>query len=180
MRSPPGREGRARPWRPQGSPAGTQSSVLRQGLGRACSSDASLPGGCVAGNKPALLRLEYCVAMLATRGRERPMADTATTMRDPRARFAALLAAVTWLVALPAHAAPAPPPLGDSAPNFALTTQQYDRLWLTQLRGRAVVLAFGCTGCGACPGLLERLVEVARGLGDAPGQRVFFALVTVD
>ena len=74
----------------------------------------------------------------------------------------------------------AAPPPGGPAPNFALTTQQNDRLWLTQLRGRAVVLAFGCTACGACPGVLPKLAEVARGLGDAPGRSVFFALVTVD
>ena len=73
-----------------------------------------------------------------------------------------------------------PPAPGSPAPNFALTTQQNDRLWLTQLRGRAVVLAFGCTACGACPGVLPELADVARGLGDAPGRSVFFALVTVD
>lgn len=73
-----------------------------------------------------------------------------------------------------------PPPLRGPAPNFALTTQQNDRLWLTQLRGRAVVLAFGCIACGACPDLVPGLAEVARGLGDAPGRRVFFVLVTVD
>jgi cytochrome oxidase Cu insertion factor (SCO1/SenC/PrrC family) len=92
-----------------------------------------------------------------------------------------LLAAATWLSAGPGRAAPSPPPApGDPAPNFALTTQQNDRLWLTQLRGRSVVLAFGCTACGACPGVLPKLAEVARGLGDAPGRSVFFALVTVD
>lgn len=78
-----------------------------------------------------------------------------------------------------ANTAPSPP-LGGPAPNFALTTQQNGRLWLTQLRGRAVVLAFGCTHCGACPGLVSGLADLARGLGDAPGRRVFFALVTVD
>jgi protein SCO1/2 len=107
------------------------------------------------------------------------MADPAT-MRGSRTRLTVLLAAVAWLAVAPARAVPEAPPLGDPAPNFALTTQQNDRLWLTQLRGRAVVLTFGCTGCGACPGLLDRLVEVAHGLGDAPGQRVFFTLVTVD
>jgi protein SCO1/2 len=73
-----------------------------------------------------------------------------------------------------------PPPPRGPAPNFALTTQQNDRLWLTQLRGRTVVLAFGCAACGTCPELVPGLAEVARGLGDAPGRRVFFALVTVD
>ena len=92
-----------------------------------------------------------------------------------------LVAAAAWLSAAPGGAATAPPPApGSPAPNFALTTQQNDRLWLTQLRGRAVVLAFGCTGCGACPGVVPGLADVARGLGDAPGRRVFFALVTVD
>ena len=98
-------------------------------------------------------------------------------------RLIILAVAAGWIVA-PATSCradtAAPPPPGGPAPNFALTTQQNDRLWLTQLRGRAVVLAFGCTGCGVCPGLVPRLADVARGLGDAPGRRVFFALVTVD
>jgi cytochrome oxidase Cu insertion factor (SCO1/SenC/PrrC family) len=93
--------------------------------------------------------------------------------------IAGLLVA-SWLSAAPGIAAPAAPEIGRPAPNFALTTQQSDRLWLTQLRGRIVVLAFGCAGCGACPGLLDRLAEVERGLGDAPGRRVFFAMVTAD
>jgi len=83
----------------------------------------------------------------------------------------------SWLLAGPVSAAPA---IGQPGPNFALTTQQNGRLWLTQLRGRIVVLAFGCAGCGACPGLLDRLAEVERGLGDAPGRLVFFAMVTAD
>ena len=73
-----------------------------------------------------------------------------------------------------------PPSAGGPAPNFALTTQQNDRLWLTQLRGRAVVLGFACTACGACPDLVPGLAKLARGMGDAPGRRVFFAVVTVD
>jgi protein SCO1 len=72
------------------------------------------------------------------------------------------------------------PPAAAPAPNFALTTQQNDRLWLTHLRGRAVVLAFGCTGCGACPELVPRLDDVALSLGAAPGRAVHFLLVTVD
>jgi cytochrome oxidase Cu insertion factor (SCO1/SenC/PrrC family) len=92
----------------------------------------------------------------------------------------AVVAASLPLAVLPSDAQVEPPALGQPAPNFALTTQQNDRLWLTHLRGRVVVLAFGCTACGACPGLLTRLEELARGLGDAPGRRVFFLLVTVD
>ena len=108
----------------------------------------------------------------------RSMATRSTT-GGASARLRALAAAVAWLAAAPGGLA-APPPPGEPAPNFALTTQQNDRLWLTQLRGRAVVLAFGCIGCGACPGLVSSLADVARGLGDAPGRQVFFALVTVD
>src|SRR5262249_16884974 len=74
----------------------------------------------------------------------------------------------------------AAPSIGDPAPNFALTTQQNDRLWLTQLRGRAVVLTFGCTACEACPDHLSGPAELARSLGDATGRRVFFLMVTVD
>jgi protein SCO1/2 len=91
-----------------------------------------------------------------------------------------LASAAVWLAAAPGMAETDPPPLTAPAPNFALTTQQNDRLWLTQLRGRAVVLAFGCAVCGACPDVLPRLTDVARRLGDAPGRRVFFMLVTVD
>jgi protein SCO1/2 len=99
--------------------------------------------------------------------------------RGSRPRLTILVAAVTWASTLGAGAETVAP-VGGPAPNFALTTQQNDRLWLTQLRGRAVVLAFGCTACGACPDLVPRLADVALGLGDAPGRRVFFALVTVD
>jgi protein SCO1/2 len=78
-----------------------------------------------------------------------------------------------------AVAAPALPRLGP-APNFALTTQLNDRIWLAHLRERAVVLTFTCTTCTACPALLPALRDAARGLGDAGGRRVFFAVVTVD
>ena len=106
---------------------------------------------------------------------------TRPTTRSPSPRLTVLAVAAAWLWAAPGRAETALPLApGSPAPNFALTTQQNDRLWLTQLRGRAVVLAFGCTGCGACPDVVPRLADVARGLGDAPGRRVFFALVTVD
>ena len=116
----------------------------------------------------------------AERARERPDGDRHD---DPRSAstLAVLLLTVLWLPAASGWADPvAAPAPGSAAPNFALTTQQNDRLWLTQLRGRAVVLAFGCTTCGACPDVVARLKDVAQGLGDAPGRRVFFALVTVD
>ncbi|HEX2480267.1 MAG TPA: SCO family protein [Methylomirabilota bacterium] len=88
--------------------------------------------------------------------------------------------AAAWLAAAAPGAVETDAPAAGPAPNFALTTQQNDRLWLTHLRGRAVVLAFGCTGCGACPELVPRLADVARSLGDAPGRAVHFLLVTVD
>jgi protein SCO1 len=66
------------------------------------------------------------------------------------------------------------------APNFALTTSQNARLWLTHLRPRIVVLTFGCTRCVACAEVLSTLARVAGGLGEQAGQRVFFALVSVD
>lgn len=76
--------------------------------------------------------------------------------------------------------APALPRLGP-APNFALTTQQDDRLWLTHLRDRLVVLTFTCTTCEeACPRLLQTLADLSRALGDAAGRRVFFVAVSVD
>jgi protein SCO1/2 len=106
---------------------------------------------------------------------------TRAMIRDPRPFLAVVLLTVVGLPAAPGWADPlAVPAPGSPAPNFALTTQQNDRLWLTQLRGRAVVLAFGCTACGACPDVVARLNDVAEGLGDAPGRRVFFALATVD
>ncbi len=74
----------------------------------------------------------------------------------------------------------APLPRLGPAPNFALTTQQNDRIWLTHLRERAVVLTFTCTTCRGCPALLPALREVARSAGEAAGRGVFFVAVTVD
>jgi protein SCO1 len=102
---------------------------------------------------------------------------------SPSTARAILKAAVVWLsVVQGTHGEPAaaPPSIGGPAPNFALTTQQNDRLWLTHLRGRMVVLAFGCAACGACPELVPRLGDLAGTLGDAPGRRIFFVLVTLD
>jgi len=97
-----------------------------------------------------------------------------------RSTWRAILTASVVCLTTTSGAQTSPPPLDGPAPNFALTTQQNDRLWLTQLRGRAVVLGFGCAACGACPEIVPRLSEIARGLDDAPGRRVFFALVTLD
>jgi len=66
------------------------------------------------------------------------------------------------------------------APNFALTTQQNDRLWLTHLRERVVVLTFFCTTCDGCSAFLDALVALSRTLGPDAGRRAFFVAVSVD
>jgi len=66
------------------------------------------------------------------------------------------------------------------APNFALTTSQGARVWLTQLRPRVVVLTFSCLACDACAGALPTLVDLGRELGEAAGRRAFFVYVSVD
>ncbi len=80
----------------------------------------------------------------------------------------------------PWASAAGPLPRLGPAPNFALTTQQNDRLWLTQLRPRVVVLTFGCAACAACPTVLPTLADLARRVGDAAGRGVFFVLVSLD
>lgn len=92
------------------------------------------------------------------------------------------IVALALLAGVPRSGPAAPPglPRLGAAPNFALTTHLNDRVWLTQLRGRAVVLTFTCATCGACPTVVPTLAEVARGLGEAAGGRVFFVAVTVD
>src|SRR6516162_3083008 len=75
--------------------------------------------------------------------------------------------------------AAAVPRLGP-APNFALTTSQGARVWLTQLRPRVVVLTFSCLACDACAGALPTLVDLGRELGEAAGRRAFFVYVSVD
>jgi cytochrome oxidase Cu insertion factor (SCO1/SenC/PrrC family) len=79
-----------------------------------------------------------------------------------------------------ARAEPASLPRLGPAPNFALTTQQNDRLWLTHLRGRVVVLTFFCTTCDVCPGLLPSLLELSRSLDEPTRRRIFFVAISVD
>ena len=129
---------------------------------RAASSARAYPGGGALSTNTALLRAGWRAEMLARAARNR--------WRSDRRRVAGASAdgpggGRGLAVGVDAGPRARPPAAGSPAPNFALTTQQNDRLWLTQLRGRAVVLAFGCTGCGACPGLVPGLADVARGLG---------------
>lgn len=92
----------------------------------------------------------------------------------------ALILALTAAWPGPGRAAATPLPRLGPASNFALTTQQNDRVWLTELRGRVVVLTFTCTTCEACPGLLPTLADLSRALGDVAGRRVVFVAVTVN
>src|SRR5262245_10198765 len=168
----------------------------RAGLGRAAcdagevsgepgSSNVSLPGGSDGVNKPRppCARGEGA-EMLSVRAARGAGGEPMVMRRLSyylAYRLVVLLAAATCLSAAPGRTESTPPPsTGGPAPNFALTTQQSGRLWLAELRGRAVVLAFDCTGCGACPGLVPSLADIARGFGDAPGRRILFVMVTVD
>jgi protein SCO1/2 len=83
-------------------------------------------------------------------------------------------------LAVAGNGEPGPLPRLGPAPNFALTTQLNDRLWLTQLRGRVVVLSFFCTRCVACSGLLPSLLDLSRALPEPARRRVFFVAVSVD
>jgi cytochrome oxidase Cu insertion factor (SCO1/SenC/PrrC family) len=96
-----------------------------------------------------------------------------------RAARAAAVAALLALGVAPGSAAPPLPRLGPAF-NFALTTQQNDRLWLTQLRDRLVVMTFTCTTCQSCPGLMPTLADLSRRIGGAAGRRAFFVAVSVD
>lgn len=96
----------------------------------------------------------------------------------PRRWLGAVL--VVLAIAGTARAEPASLPRLGPAPNFALTTQQNDRLWLTHLRGRVVVLTFFCTTCDVCPALLPSLLELSRSLDEPTRRRIFFVAITVD
>lgn len=108
----------------------------------------------------------------------RAVADDGRGPLDGRL-FAAAPAPATPVAPAAGTARSVLPRLGE-APNFALSTSQGARLWLTQLRPRLVILTFGCVGCERCGRVLSTLAEVARGLGDAAGRQAFFAFVTVD
>jgi protein SCO1/2 len=90
------------------------------------------------------------------------------------------VAAVTLALGMASEGAPGPLPRLGPAPNFALTTQLNDRLWLTQLRGRLVVLTFFCARCESCPGLLPSLLDLSRALPEPVRRRVVFVAVSVD
>ncbi len=100
---------------------------------------------------------------------------------------AGLLAALTAILAsgfrLPLGGAPAPVGAdlgGTPAPDFRLTDQFGQKVALSNLRGRAVVLTFLYTSCpDVCPLIARKLGEVHDRLG-ARADEAAFVVVTVD
>jgi protein SCO1 len=68
-----------------------------------------------------------------------------------------------------------------AAPNFALTTQEGERLALRDLGGKVVLLTFIYTSCtDTCPLLTGKLAGVRDNLGTDFGSSVHFLSVTTD
>ena len=67
------------------------------------------------------------------------------------------------------------------APAFELTTQDGARLSLDDLRGKVVAVTFIYASCAdTCPLLTAKMAALQMRLGADFGQRVVFALITVD
>jgi protein SCO1 len=67
------------------------------------------------------------------------------------------------------------------APEFALTTQDGERLSLKDLRGKVVAVTFIYASCAdTCPLLTAKLVGVQNGLGSDFGSKIVFVAITVD
>ena len=118
--------------------------------------------------------------MLQSEPASDPMA-TRTAIRGPRPLLAVLLLTVLWLPAASGWAdrsrgAGARHRRAELRPDHAAERSALAHA-ATGARGRAGVRLHGLR---ACPDVVARLKDVAQGLGDAPGRRVFFALVTVD
>lgn len=102
-------------------------------------------------------------------------------LRRGRSRaFRPRLALALVLALAGATAAAAPLPRLGPAFNFALTAPGNTRVWLAHFRDRVVTLAFTCTTCTGCPGVLPALADLSRSLGEAAGRRVLFLVVSVD
>lgn len=97
----------------------------------------------------------------------------------PRA-FRSRLALALVLVLAGAAAAGSPLPRFGPAFNFALTAPGNTRVWLAHFRDRVVTLAFTCTTCTSCPGVLPALASLSRTPGAAAGPRVALVVVSLD
>jgi protein SCO1/2 len=67
------------------------------------------------------------------------------------------------------------------APEFTLTTQDGQRLSLTELRGKVVAVTFIYASCtDTCPLLTAKMAGLQAALGTDFGPKVFFLSITVD
>ena len=94
-----------------------------------------------------------------------------------------VLTAGGWLLPVPGYAAGEDeglPKIGP-APELSLTTQDGQRLVLTELRGKVVVLTFIYASCtDTCPLLTAKMAGLQATLGADFGPKVFFLSITVD
>lgn len=68
---------------------------------------------------------------------------------------------------------PLPPPLnaGDAAPETMLETLDGDHIWVSELRGKVVVLDFWATWCGPCIAALPSMKRLAQAHGNQRDRR---------
>src|SRR5262245_52052060 len=94
-----------------------------------------------------------------------------------------VLIAVGGLVPALGDAAGAPdglPRIGP-APELSLTTQDGQRLSLTELRGKVVAVTFIYASCtDTCPLLTAKMAGLQAALGADFGPKIFFLSITVD
>ena len=94
-----------------------------------------------------------------------------------------VLAALGWLAPILSYAAgerEGLPRIGP-APELSLTTQDGQRLSLTELRGKVVAVTFIYASCAdTCPLLTAKMAGLQAALGADFGPKVFFLSITVD